>query len=140
MKRTTMTAMLLLLGGLAPAHAQQDQVDCKNAQTQQDMNYCSEMDFEKADKELNAVYKKAMASQVDLDKQSAGFNPEYVGAAKALKKAQRAWIDYRDGQCEGVGYEAVGGTMQPMLISGCKADLTEKRVKELKELIKGMGN
>jgi uncharacterized protein YecT (DUF1311 family) len=126
----------------AAAQAQQDdeQVDCNNAQSQADMNYCSEMDFEKADKQLNTVYKQALKSQADLDKQSAEINPDYVGAVKALKKAQRAWIDYRDGQCEGESYQAVGGTMQPLLESGCKADLTNKRVKELQELIKGMGN
>lgn len=139
MKRAAMAA-LLLLGGLSMAHAQEDQVDCSNAQTQADMTNCAGQDFEKADKELNAVYKKAMASQVALDKQSAEISPEYVGAVKALRKAQRAWIDYRDGHCEGVSYEAAGGTMQPMLELGCKADLTNKRVKELQELTQGMGN
>jgi len=136
-------AALLLLGGVGFASAQQDDnrnIDCKNAETQADMNYCSAMDFQKADDQLNAVYKQAVKSQQDLDKQSAEINPDYVGALKALKKAQRAWIDYRDGECEGEGYQAVGGTMQPMLIDGCKTDLTNKRIKELQELIKGIGN
>jgi uncharacterized protein YecT (DUF1311 family) len=142
MRRAAISA-LLLLGGMGVAHAQEDgneQVDCKNAQTQADMNYCAAMDFEKADRQLNAVYKQALRSQADLDKQNAEFDPSQAGAVKALKKAQRAWIDYRDGQCEGVSYQAAGGTMQPMLEAGCKADLTGKRVKELQELIKGMGN
>jgi uncharacterized protein YecT (DUF1311 family) len=98
------------------------------------------MDFEKAEVQLNAVYKQALRSQADMDKQNAEFDQNQAGAVKALKKAQRAWIDYRDGHCEGVSYEAAGGTMQPMLEAGCKADLTEKRVKELQELIKGIGN
>jgi uncharacterized protein YecT (DUF1311 family) len=142
MKRAAIAA-LLLMGGMGFAHAQQNDnqdVDCNNAQSQADMNYCADQDFQKADKQLNDVYKQALKSQADLDKESASINPDYVGAVKALKKAQRAWIDYRDGQCEGVGYQAAGGTMQPMLISGCEADLTNKRVKELQELIKGMGN
>lgn len=116
------------------------QWNCKDPQAQQEMNYCSEVDFEAADKQLNAVYKKAMASQVELDKQSAEIDPSYVGAVKALKKAQRAWIDYRDGHCDGMGYQAVGGSMQPMLISGCKTGLTNNRIKELKELTEGLGN
>ena len=115
-------------------------LDCANAMAQADMNQCAYLDFEKADKELNQVYKQALKSQADLDQQSAEMNPDYVGAVKALKKAQRAWIDYRDGQCEGVGYQAAGGSMQPMLIDGCKAQLTQTRTKELKELIQGMGN
>jgi uncharacterized protein YecT (DUF1311 family) len=105
-----------------------------------DMNYCAGQDFEKADAELNSVYKQAVESQKQVDKDSAEINPAYVGAVQALRKAQRAWIDYRDGHCEGVGYEAVGGSMQPMLIAGCKAGLTQTRTKELNDLIKGMGN
>jgi uncharacterized protein YecT (DUF1311 family) len=134
-------AVAVLLATPMAAMAQEDApLDCANAQTQADMTSCAGQDFKKADKELNAVYKKAMASQVALDKQSADISPNYVGAVKALKKAQRAWIDYRDGHCEGVSYEAAGGTMQPMLELGCKAGLTNKRVKELRELTQGMGN
>jgi uncharacterized protein YecT (DUF1311 family) len=133
--------LTLLLTGPTCAMAQQDPpVDCANAMSQADMNQCAYQDFEKADKELNAVYKQALKSQEEVDKQSAEINPVYVGAVKALKKAQRAWIDYRDGHCDGVGYEAVGGSMQGMLISGCQATMTTARTKELRELIQGMGN
>ena len=59
--------------------------------------------------------------------------------SKAQKRrclpAQRGWIAYRDGQCELAGFEARGGSMEPMLVSGCLADLTRKRTKELKEFI-----
>lgn len=143
--RRAAIAAVLLWSSVGLAHAQQDgndddqNIDCKNAETQADMNSCAAMDYEKADKQLNVVYKEALKSQADLDKQSAEINPDYVGAVQALKKAQRAWIDYRDGQCEGVGYQAVGGSMQPMLINGCEADLTNKRIKELQDLIKGAG-
>jgi uncharacterized protein YecT (DUF1311 family) len=115
-------------------------IDCKNTMSQADMNECAAMDFSKADDQLNVVYKQAVKSQQDLDKQSAEINPDYVGALKALKKAQRAWIDYRDGECEGEGYQAVGGTMQPQLIDTCKAYMTNERIKELQALIKGAGN
>ena len=132
-------AIALISSGAA--FAQEDPpIDCANAQTQYDMNQCAYMDFEKADRELNAVYKEALKSEAEVDKQAAEMGPNYVGAVKALRKAQRAWIDYRDGHCDGVGYEAVGGSMQPMLISGCKAQLTMNRTKELRELIQGLGN
>jgi uncharacterized protein YecT (DUF1311 family) len=144
--RTVLTAALLTASAslppsavLAQQHDSQD-VDCTNAQSQADMNYCAAMDYKTADDQLNAVYKQALKSQADLDKQNAEFDPNQAGALKALKKAQRAWIDYRDGECEGESYQAAGGTMQPMLEAGCDADLTRKRIKELQELIKGMGN
>jgi uncharacterized protein YecT (DUF1311 family) len=139
MMRLVMLA--LLLTGATCAMAQEDPpVDCANAMSQADMNQCAYQDFEKADKELNAVYKEAMKSQQEVDKEAAQMDPAYVGAVKALRKAQRAWIDYRDGHCDGVGYEAVGGSMQPMLISGCLATMTTTRTKELRELIQGLGN
>ena len=129
----------LLSSGIA--FAQEDPpLDCANAQTQADMNQCAYLDLEKADKELNAVYKQALKSAAEADKMAADMGPDYVGAVKAMKKAQRAWIDYRDGHCDGMGYEAVGGSMQPMLIAGCQARLTENRTKELRELIQGIGN
>lgn len=134
-------AFFVIASSTSGALAQEDPpVDCANAVTQADMNSCSYQDFEKADKELNAVYKQALASQQNVDKEAADMGPDYVGAVKALKKAQRAWIDYRDGHCDGVGYEAVGGSMQPMLVSGCMATMTQARTKELRELMQGMGN
>lgn len=121
--------------------AQEDPpLDCANAMSQNDMNQCAYLDFEKADKELNIVYKQAMKSAEATDKDAAEMGPDYVGAVKALKKAQRAWIDYRDGHCDGMGFQATGGSMQPMLIEGCKAGLTTNRTKELRELIEGLGN
>lgn len=134
-------ATALVLFSCGPTLAQEEPpLDCANAMSQADMNQCAYMDFEKADKELNAVYQQALKSAAQADKEAAEMNAAYVGAVKALKKAQRAWIDYRDGHCDGVGYEAVGGSMQPMLISGCQARLTEHRTKELRELIEGAGN
>jgi uncharacterized protein YecT (DUF1311 family) len=139
--RIFVLATLSVFASFGLAFAQEDPpLDCANAQTQADMNQCAYLDFEKADKELNAVYKDALKSQAEVDKQAAEMGPDYVGAVKALKKAQRAWIDYRDGHCDGVGYEAVGGSMQPMLIAGCQAQLTTARTKELRDLIQGLGN
>ncbi|WP_455270605.1 lysozyme inhibitor LprI family protein [Rhizobium herbae] len=122
------------------ASAQEDQVDCANAMTQADMNFCANKDYEAADTELNAVYKKTMTVMRDTDKELGEIDANYVGAVDALKKAQRAWIDYRDGQCELAGFEARGGSMEPMLVSGCLADLTKKRTEELKGLTEGLGN
>jgi urease subunit alpha len=51
------------------------------------------------------------------------------GAEKALVTAQRAWIAYRDAECEARGFQARGGTMEPMLVAGCIADVTDARTK-----------
>lgn len=60
------------------------------------------------------------------------------GGEEALVKAQRAWIGYRDAQCLSWGFQARGGSMEPMLVSSCEADLTRKRTAELKALVDTM--
>ncbi|CAN7515076.1 lysozyme inhibitor LprI family protein [Rhizobium sp. LjRoot30] len=131
-------ALAAMLGFSGLARAEEDPpIDCDNAQAQVEMNICAYRDFEAADKELNAQYKKTRAAMVEMD---AMYEAEQRGAEKALLKAQRAWIDYRDGHCEAYGFEAHLGSMEPMLISGCQAELTRARTKELKALAEGPEN
>ena len=124
--------MLLAAGG---AHA--EDVDCDNAQTQSDMTSCAQARYDEADKGLNAQYKLTRAAMVAIDKDLDG---DMKGAEKALVKAQRAWIDYRDAECDAFGFQARGGTMEPMLVAGCLAEETDKRTKELKQLEDTMSN
>lgn len=124
--------MLFAAGG-----AYAEDVDCENAQTQTDMTSCAQARYDEADKALNAQYKQTRAAMVAIDKDLDG---DMKGAEQALLKAQRAWINYRDAQCENSGFQARGGTMEPMLVAGCLADLTDLRTKELKALAEGMGN
>lgn len=130
MIRRLLAASFLLLAGSASA---QD-VDCENAMAQADMNFCADKDYQEADKELNAVWKQAKATAKDLD---AEFSEDMQGAQAALLAGQRGWIAYRDGQCELAGWEAHGGSMEPMLVSGCLETLTRARTKELKDFISG---
>lgn len=124
----------LLVLAPVPALAQEEDIDCNNAMAQQDMNHCAWLDFEAADAELNAVWKEAKAAAKAMDVE---FEEPMKGAEKALIAGQRGWIAYRDGQCELAGWEAHGGSMEPMLVSGCMAELTRARTKELKDFISG---
>ncbi len=114
--------------------------DCNFADQlpQQGMNFCAAEDFRAADQELNAVYKRVRAYMKQTDKDVAEWNEDLVGAEKALLKAQRAWIDYRDGQCEDEGFKARGGSLEPLLVATCMADLTRRRTKELEALMEDM--
>lgn len=108
--------------------------DCTKADElpQQGMNYCAAMDYEKADKELNRVWPKVMAYAKQLDSYE---DKSLKGAADALLKAQRAWIKYRDGQCELEGFYARGGTLEPPLVATCKTRLTRARTEELQNVM-----
>lgn len=125
------SAALVFSASLVAAEDAEPEIDCENAMAQIEMNICADRDYVKADAELNSAYKQAMAAVRAMDEAAKDMGEHYVGAVDALKSAQRGWIAYRDGQCALAGFEARGGSMEPMLVSGCLADLTRKRTAEL---------
>lgn len=111
--------------------AAQDKPNCKDPRTQTEMNICAGLDYKAADAELNITYRKVISLMKEMD---ADLPPELKGAEKTLREAQRAWIPYRDKACEAHGFLARGGSMESMLVGHCLADLTRRRIKELKAL------
>ena len=103
------------------------QANCQTAETQMEINHCMYKEYKAADVKLNQAYQKVKALQDQKrDKQ-------------ALKKAQRAWIRYRDLACTSYSLSAEGGSMQPMLHSQCLGTITRQRTKILREQIYGLG-
>ncbi len=113
MKRMMLTALMALCTPL-PVLAG----GCMDAAlTQGQANGCAQKTAAEADKQLNAVYRDAMAR---------------VGSDSALRKkltaAQKAWIGFRDAECALVATGAGGGSAAPMVEQGCIEDLTRKRI------------
>lgn len=106
--------------------------DCSDPQTQADMNQCAGRDAAAADADLNLVYRQVVAHFEQMDRDS-----ETNEGVKRLRAAQRAWIAFRDAQCSLAGYEALGGSMETLLVSGCEADLTKRRAAELRVMLSG---
>ncbi len=101
------------------ASAQQpDAPVCNNAGTQTEMNACADKDYKRADAELNQVYQSLRSQQPKSGKQ-------------ALESAEAAWISFRDLDCAFAGSQFEGGSVEPMVYSGCMSDRTKTRVKEL---------
>jgi len=127
-------AFLLSVVVTAPVRGQSNP-NCSDPQTQTEMNICAGLDYEAADAELNRVYRVAIAQMKDMD---ANLPPELKGAEKTLRKAQRAWIPYRDNACAAYGFLARGGSMESMLVGNCLAELTRKRTRELQDIADGL--
>jgi uncharacterized protein YecT (DUF1311 family) len=126
--------LALLFGFMfAGAARADDPPDCNSQVTQMDMTACAGIDYEKADAELNAVWREAKKKAEDNDVE---HSAELKGEAKALLAAQRGWIAYRDGQCEVSGFEARGGSLEPMLVALCRAEMTRTRTQELQDYVK----
>ena len=105
-------------------------VDCTDPQDQSSMNICAHRSYQEADAELNRVWPQTLRRAQQLDRDSAGGEAE-----RRLRDAQRAWIAFRDAHCKVAGLDALGGSMEPLLVSGCLKDLTERRTMELRLLL-----
>ncbi len=125
------TLLLIFICALAvsaqEATATQDQVDredpCSEVGTQFELNRCAARARDKADAELNKVYRQ-------LIKDAGGT--ERV----KLRTAQLAWLKFRDTQCD---YETVGnkgGSIYPMVYSFCLAKVTTARTKQFQEILR----
>jgi uncharacterized protein YecT (DUF1311 family) len=90
------------------------------AQDQATMNSEAAADAQKADKELNVVYKELMGT---LDEE----------AQALLKTSQRAWIVFRDAEAAFSADEMRGGSASPLLYHGSMTRLTEARTLWLRQ-------
>jgi uncharacterized protein YecT (DUF1311 family) len=127
--RIVVFAALFCLG-LGPAKAA-PQVDCKVANTTPEMAFCAEIDLKRADSELNVVWRQVLGA---IDQQDQ-MTPELRGKwAESLRRAQRAWVAFRDADCgEPVGYEWYQGTGMGLATLECLIGKTKTRTAELKD-------
>jgi uncharacterized protein YecT (DUF1311 family) len=121
---STAIALCLLMGSVDPAQNRKSQDPCADPQTTAEMRDCAGKEYKQADAELNRVYKQLMSKLDD------------EGHKAALKNAQQAWIRYRDANCEYEAYLNQGGTIYPVIYTGCLTRMTRARTTELQELLK----
>ena len=121
--------ILEILGAVAALQTPDDPIEeaCYKAdQSQQAMNMCAGEAYQRADKALNARWAKVLA-----------IYGEDAESKKLLLDGQRAWLTYRDAQCNLAALDSKGGSIWLLINSGCLAALTRQRTKELAELIDG---
>lgn len=82
------------------------------------MSECLKSQSDTWERRLQAEYRAAVGrAEVDVDK---------------LKRAQQAWLRYRDTNCE--AYNSVRGSIHTILTGTCWRDMTRDRTLELKEM------
>src|SRR6185436_15178293 len=129
-----MIATLLLALALQGATAAQpDEPNCRDPQTQLEMNLCAGIEFERADAELNRVYRESIAGERQADRELDRRYDQRPSNETILREAQRAWVAFRDAQCtyEANG-EARGGSMESMVHGQCLARMTRERTAQLR--------
>ena len=119
MRYLVIAAALVLL--LSESTAKADDVNCDNWRGRGDvpqstMNFCARLDYQRVDALLNKTY-EVVAAKGDTD---------------LLRKAERAWIAFRDAECtyQTIGEE--GGSLHSLEYSDCLTRLTRQRIQQLR--------
>jgi len=114
-----MAAMLALGSLLVPVRAARADA-CKSDATQLDLDQCAEHDFERAEAALNATYERSwIACTATQTPGSCSSRLRKPGSASATRTA-RSWPPAH-----------AAGPIHPMIVSGCRAQLTRDRTKVL---------
>ncbi len=88
-----------------------------NAGATPELINCINAEYEYQDALLNSAYQKLMRN----------FTPQ---RQKTLKQAQKAWIKFREANCE-AHYDPEGGSIASVNAHECSMRMTAERVKEL---------
>lgn len=107
--------ILLCVMAAAPAAAQ----DCAGAEDQASMDECAGREFKAADAALNRAYKSITRRLADDE-----------DTRKLFVTAQKAWIEFRDAECNFSTNAASGGSIHAMLVTSCLTALTKKRTED----------
>ncbi|MEC4819270.1 MAG: lysozyme inhibitor LprI family protein [Scytonema sp. PMC 1069.18] len=97
-------------------------VNCNKAVTTPELKYCSQLSYQAADKKLNQTYQKIIPT----------LNSEQ---RRSLISAQKAWIQFRDNNCNFETYASRGGTGYEIFRNGCLQRLTEQRTKDFENFL-----
>jgi len=96
------------------------------------ISQCNNSEAQVWDDLLNDEYRQTMGWAKAMDADEAENFPEFANRAKTLLAAQRAWIAFRDTECE-LEYALWGsGSMRNIAGSGCIMRLTARRTIELR--------
>jgi uncharacterized protein YecT (DUF1311 family) len=117
----------MLFDGTAQA---EDAYPCADAGNTIEIRECLDKAYSRADAELNTVWKQVMAQVAAAD-----YLPSKERKAweEELLESQRAWIKFKEHDCDAVGFEWYGGTGAGGAILNCLLAHTEARTADLKE-------
>jgi uncharacterized protein YecT (DUF1311 family) len=114
----------ILLAGLSgmPGYAQhmnEKDCPCANVLVTAELTSCFSQARDKADADLNSVYKqvKGRLQGADLER---------------LTKTQRLWIQYRDANCSAEEELYAGGSARSAVYLACLESMTRARTRELR--------
>ena len=98
------------------------------------MNTCSSDMYASADKLLNEFYQdrvQILKQGIESEKSLSDFEKVSQETLKRLTLAQRAWITFRDADCNLQSAQMLNGTGEGQIYGGCVSAKTLQRVEDL---------
>jgi uncharacterized protein YecT (DUF1311 family) len=96
-------------------------LDTPDGQSTLGMRDCSNRETAVWDERLNKAYKALLHQLGDID---AERNGKKLKGADLIREAERAWVSFRDKQCDVTGLPMEGGTGAGVLIDDCYLEQT----------------
>lgn len=105
-----------------PSQEIAQRIDCRNANSTVEINYCAGESYKAADRRLNQVYRQLISTLRGEEKTK-------------LIDAQETWIQYRDRNCSFETFGNRGGTGYSAFLSGCLERLTKQRTSDFEQFM-----
>lgn len=104
-------------------------VSCNDIKVSDQVFLCSKQSLAQSDESLNDTYKKLL-SKINTEYSShEQLKTEYINK---IKSSQRAWINFRDKNCETLSFQIEPGTQAyDTSINDCKNKMTQERIQDL---------
>lgn len=105
----------------------------EQAHSQLVLTMCVGEAYERADAELNRLWSEIIvdARAHDRSPDNGHTDSDQRNLEEILNRAQHAWIQFRDAQCEYEGLSERGGSLEPMIVNDYMARLTGARIDQL---------
>jgi uncharacterized protein YecT (DUF1311 family) len=110
--------MWLLLAALSADPSKEASACFELAKSNIELIGCAREEYDRQDARLNKIYKQVMGKQ----------DPT---GADLLRKAELAWITFRDTHCAFEADLMRDGSGAPLIDWSCRADMTRKRAEDL---------
>lgn len=123
---------VLLLLCCVNAYAEiSSEIDCTNAHSALQVEHCSLIALDKTEAQLNESYHKLVEQLTQPDTEQ----DNYTEYRKKLLTAQRAWIKFRDADCDTVHAMHSSAIIGKTMYFICQQQRAEQRIKQLNNYV-----
>ena len=102
-------------------------IDCDKAVNTLETNECASQEQKRFEIKLNQVYQGVLKELEQPDTES----ENYSDMKRTLLAAQRAWVKFRQADCDSIYSRNASGTIRNVMYISCMQKHAEERIKQL---------